>query len=622
MPQNKNKARVSLVNLKPPQAEQIKQDVHLSAWQAFFILLILGFLAYGNTLFYPFVHDDWVFIVKNPHIHDLSDLSTVFMTPTQSPLDISIVNSYYRPLLEILNRIQFKLFYQQPLGYHLFNIIFHILNSFLIFRFLRGFTLSPGMSLSVSILFLIHPVQSESVACISGLSNLLYSGMCLASLLLYQKIFSPGHLLHQGRWIPFLGGSLLFFGFALFAKEQSIMLPLLLIFYEYCFSETNEAKKRRFFRISLFIAVTLAYLLWRKAILKNILVPLFDYPQELLLRILAIPQTILLYLRILLVPCDLHYYRSLDVLQMSITPTWLLIFVMLGTVVLIRKFSSQEKQLVIFSGGWFFITLLPVLNILPLIHEFSQIAIFEHFLYLPLLGFLLFVVVFLNHFVGIFKREYKNKIQLGLTTLVTAILILATNYQNSFWRGEIPLFERAVRFEKNLGRIHLLLAKTYYQEQKFDQAIERYLTALRIMQNYYQKSQVKQAQDFYLRFIQETHFDLAHCYELKNEFPKALEYYLKSLSIDPDNHILHNNVGTVYLRMSNLRMAEDHFQKALKINPYDLMAMSNLAVCYIERKEFLKAQSLLKKILEINSQFQPAIDNLTTLNQTRQGQKQ
>src|SRR5208283_2635269 len=93
----------------------------------------------------------------------------------------------------------------------------------------------------------------------------------------------------------------------------------------------------------------------------------------------------------------------------------------------------QARPTLILGLGWFLAALLPVLNIVPLINEYSFILTPEHFLYLPIVGILIVVVWAADHFLKHFR-----KLLLGI---VVGSCLLLTWHQNTFWRSEIALFE-------------------------------------------------------------------------------------------------------------------------------------------------------------------------------------
>jgi len=194
----------------------------------FLIFLFIGLVIYSNAIINPFVHDDLVFIQLNPEIKNLN-LSSIFHYPSQPQGQSSIINDYYRPLLELLYRMEFKLFGYAPYGYHFVNILFHIINSFLLFAVLNKIFLGKKtINFVVSFFYLVHPVQSEAVSTIAGISNLVFVFFCLLSFLCYliakEKVGLRSGVFHFIALVFFIGG--------LLSKEQAVIFPGLIILYE------------------------------------------------------------------------------------------------------------------------------------------------------------------------------------------------------------------------------------------------------------------------------------------------------------------------------------------------------------------------------------------------------
>jgi hypothetical protein len=152
----------------------------LKPFHVILILTVLGLLAFGNAVNHPFVHDDVVFIQQNPSLADLN-LGNIFFQTSGPDNKLSMINKYYRPLLELINRVLYRVVGMNPHGFHFFNVLLHILNSFLIYCIIHFVISNKRFSLVTAILFLLHPVQNEAVACISGISNLVFSSLCLMS---------------------------------------------------------------------------------------------------------------------------------------------------------------------------------------------------------------------------------------------------------------------------------------------------------------------------------------------------------------------------------------------------------------------------------------------------------
>ncbi len=163
-----------------------------------------------------------------------------------------------------------------------------------------------------------------------------------------------------------------------------------------------------------------------------------------------------------------------------------------------------------------------------------------------------------------------------MMALIAGIFLILTIRQNTFWRAEVPLFERTIQFEPKLGRAHVLLAKAYYFQGRFAQANQEFDRAFHIMQGYADKVQNPSVKRFYLGLITGIHFDWAHVYEFTGDFSSAIEHYEKALKIDPKDPVLYNNLGLVYLQQKDYAEAKEYFGKAIEADPGFVPAKNNL----------------------------------------------
>ena len=130
-----------------------------------------------------------------------------------------------------------------------------------------------------------------------------------------------------------------------------------------------------------------------------------------------------MYFQILIFPHGLHYYRSVDILETSVYPALILLSISLFIVRLLSRFPKDEKRLAYFGVSWFFIALMPMMNIVPLINEYSLILTSEHFLYFPFLGFILFALVILRQGLFLIFRNKWRQIASFVFALVALIFI-------------------------------------------------------------------------------------------------------------------------------------------------------------------------------------------------------
>jgi tetratricopeptide (TPR) repeat protein len=513
---------------------------------ACFALIFFGLLAYCNAIRHPFVHDDVVFILKNPHITELGRWYDAFKVSSPS----GGINTYYRPVLEVLYRLEYRLFGQVPYGYHLFNCLVHIANGLLLFGLLLRLNLSMPVAWVTALLFLVHPVQTEAVSCIAGISNL-WMALCVLSAL---------HSYLNKRY----GISLAFFVIAFLSKEQAVMYVPLVMVIDYYRGERN-------FRSWSLVALAAFILLWLRQVVTgaSLLHDIMVSPGEFYLRLAAIPRDIGLYLRLIFFPYDLHYYRNTDIL-LSNTGSWVSALIAVGGIFFFAKKNPLARPVLVLGLGWFLAALFPVLNIASLIDEYSFILTPEHFLYLPVAGILIIVITAADHYL----KSYRKVI---LGTVVSGCLLL-TWHQNTFWESETAVFERMLRFEPDFGRGHLLLAQNYYFNGRPQDADGHYAKAFTIMSSYAKKATNMTAEKYYLRIEKEILFDWAQNDCALGYWTRGLQKYKQATVLDAKDASLYNNMAFVYIHLGDKKDAYLSLEQAVQVDPSFAQARRNLEI--------------------------------------------
>jgi protein O-mannosyl-transferase len=358
------------------------------------------------------------------------------------------------------------------------------------------------------------------------------------------------------------------------------------------------------------LTVTALYFFWRALILGADVLPLSKFNYEFSLRLLAIPHTLLTFLQLLVFPVDLHYYRNID----TLAPPgffFLAVFALAAAVYLfIRRLPAASRIWPVFGIGWFMIAVFPALNLVAIINEYSKIAAFEHFLYLPSAGFFLAALAAAGAF------PVKENFRRARRILAGGVLVLClalTLQQNRYWRSEIALFERMLVFEKDFGRGYRLLGKAYAQAGDYSAAITATAEALRIFRYYRSVAAGELAPGFYDRISKELYLELADYAQAQGDYEQATGYYLATIGLDSRDSTVYNLLGACYARRQMFDKAAKYFSESIRFDPANSQALSNLAVCYIRQKRLTEAKQLLERAVAADKNNFSARDNLAQL---------
>jgi len=299
-------------------------------------IIIIGLIVYANMLFNRFVWDDNIYLLFNPEVHSIN-LIKIF--------GHSVFNSsgYYRAITAFYFSVFYTLFGESTFFYHLAQLLLHIANTILLFFVLKKF-IKINISLFLSILFLIHPIQVESVSYISSSDNPLFFLFGITALLLSLK----EHILIK-RMILINGLLLL----SILTKETGILFFFVILLYRILF-----CKKQIPCFILYGIGIMIIYLFMRIYI-GNVtfytlsLIPIDRLPLS--QRAISIPAIIFYYIKTFFYPIQLNaqqYWVVTSVNSYSFGIPFLidlLSLILLGFVgVLIYKNTNNFKTFIFF----------------------------------------------------------------------------------------------------------------------------------------------------------------------------------------------------------------------------------------------------------------------------------
>ena len=533
------------------------------------LIIILGCVVYCNSLNNKFVWDDHILVENNTYINNWSKVPH-FFTKNIAMGGGEKFNSY-RPLQMITYMIDYSLWKLDVRGYHFTNIFLHILATLSLYWLISILFKDKLISLLTSILFVVHPIHTEVVTYISGRADSLAALFIILCLIFYIKYL---HFRNLKTYMLMLLSCI----FALLSRENSLVLPALLLLYHYTFKKKFMIKG--FLSIA---AITFIYIIFRITVLKSLMIPII-YSGTLSQRIPGFFVALTNYTRLLLLPFGLHMEYGQQFF--NIMEPKVIAGIAISFAILIYVFKNRKsKGLIFFSVGWFFITLFPSSNIYPL-----NAYMAEHWLYLPAIGFFLILAKALSSLCGLKKFR-------ALTIVFIIALLLFYSYltlkQNTYWREPISFYERTLKYAPHSARTHLSLGDLYSNMGRKEEAISLLKRAIELSPNH-----------------PYVYNNLGNIYMSIGKIEEAVEVYNRGIEMDPNYAGTYNNLANTYSNIGRKEEALILYKKAIELNPNLVQAYNNLGIIYYEigRKE--EAIKLYKKAIELNPNIAEVYSNL------------
>lgn len=524
------------------------------------IFSVTGLAIYSNSFNVPYQFDDMTNILDSSAIQ------------VQNPGLLEIINAgkhgflKNRPIANISLALNYYFSGNALPGYHLVNILIHILAATFLFQFLHltlnlqyknsaDFRIS-AIAFLAALIWLVHPVHTQSVTYIVQRMNSMASMFFILAMLSYVNFRS---IADKGMKIFWLCLCLLSALFALGTKEIAITLPVFLFVYEWYFFQDLDAKwlKKKSLPICtiiiLLIAISFIYMGADpfRALLDGYKVRDFTLVE----RVLTQPRVIIFYISQLLLPhpsrlnLDHHFIFSQGWLNPSAT---LYAFAGILGMIILAIHAARKDRFLSFGIFWFLGNLVIESSIIPLE------IIYEHRSYLPSMMLIPVAVIIVYRATG---WDLKKILVSGLFAAV--MFSLWTYQRNITWQTPLALWSDCAQKSPLKARSHNNLGKTLADKGEHLKALEHFSTAIK-------QSAKPESQQFYNKAVS---------LEFLGRIDESIDYYNKALTLAPNYLAAHNNLGIAYARLNNLELAAYHFKEALRINPNDSPARQNLARC-------------------------------------------
>lgn len=450
--------------------KQLKND-----WFAPLVIAGLGLAVFFNSLINPFVLDDAAQIVNNQTVHSAANIPKLFLGSTFAG-GKNLEGVYYKPLMTSIFALIYQVFGSHTLPFHLVQVALHIGNAFLVFLIFKKF-FKKALSLFFALVFLIHPLNNESVVYISGLQEPLFfffGGLALLAVSGSRSTEERITVLSLKNYVLFA----VFITLSLLSKETGLLFLVMAPFFRFLFFRKDFWKTAVISGLILAAYLSLRFWTVGSPVMVDKVFPITRL--DLAGRLVSVPAEFFYYIRNFFFPWDFAVAQHWVVKVLDWQGFWMpliwdgLIAAVAGWLGFglwrMHKGNAARPDLVwayLFFGVWFGIGMGMHLNILPL-----DFTVADRWFYFPMVGFLgLIGLGITNLKYSIPDNKFWKAAVLVLGVGIIIILSARTMVRNYDWRSGLALAERDIKYSRDSFPLENNLAFELINAGRWDEAL-------------------------------------------------------------------------------------------------------------------------------------------------------
>jgi hypothetical protein len=513
-------------------------------------LVAVTVAVYASALENPFLLDDPISITKNPVI--------------QKPLSLAALAADPRAVVTASLRWNYVTGGFAVAGYHVLNVLAHALAGLLVFALARA-TLRLGLFAGryaasadhlagvAALVFLLHPMQTESVTYVIQRAEIFVSAALAAALLAFVAM-------HEGRMRAGMAGLALACVVGVYSKPSFAVVPALLAVYEVCLLRGSRPRSSgaRWPAYAVATAAAVATFALTRAAGSFTGSDTAGFEMEDITPggyLSAQPGVVVHYLRRVLWPAGLCFdcgYRG----PWPVLPTFLGDSVLVPVAILVAigaacLAAARRQPLFAFAFLASGAVLAPTSSVVPLADFYV-----EHRMYLPIAFVAMALVPAAWDALEAATRRLTLPPQTGaaagaaIVGIACIALSIATVQRNALLASPIALMEDALVQAPQSERLHYNLANAYKREGRLGDAEPHYREAIRLMPH-----------------IVRSYQNLGSLYLEQGRLEAALEVYLAGAAAKPGVAMAHRNVANTYLKLGRAAEALEAAERSLEIEP-------------------------------------------------------
>jgi tetratricopeptide (TPR) repeat protein len=550
-------------------------EPNLNALAGAAIIIMVAFLAYLPSINGGFVLDDESLLANNLFIR-ASDGPYRLWCTTESP--------DYWPATNISFWLEWRLWETKSSGYHVTNLIFHVIEALLIWIILRKLSV-PGAFLAAMI-FTLHPVNVESAAWIAQRKNLMSMLFFLLSILWYLKIEILWPLAsHPSPFWYWL--SLAAFMLAMLGKGSAVVLPVLLLGIIWWLRSLNRWDLVRIAPFLLLAVVLTVVNIWFQTHGEHIEIRNAGFAE----RLLGAGGVPWFYLYKALLPIDLAFIYPPWHIEVANALWWLPLSAVLIITAVLWQYRKSWSRPLLFAWGFFCVSLVPVMGFTDVgFMKYSLVA--DHYQHIAVIG----VIALAAAGWSIWHERARNRSR-WMTAAIAVVTMGALSFltwrQSGIYHNAIGLYQATLQKNPGSWIAYNNLGTELGQTGQLQEAIEYFQQAIQLKPDY-----------------ADAHFNLGLALANAGRLQEAIVQYKQALRLNPDSITAHNNLGVVLTNVGRLQDAIGHYQQALQLNPDSIEAHNNLGLTLANAGRRQEAIEHYQQALRLNPDYADAHNNL------------
>jgi len=545
-----------------------KLFVPLTTTKAVHWIITIGIFVFFNSLFNGFVGDDEGQITGAALVHSLSNIPIIFHSVLQ--MGTNQGGTYYKPVTYTIITILYSFFGNSAFFYHLTQVTLHIANSILVYFLLKKY-IRNTVAFFLSLTFLVHPINSETVSYLADLQDVLF--MFFGLLALHLIAVKKQMLVKASLVILMLLASVL-------SKETGILFFIVIPLYSWLFLSKE--------RLTIFISTGISFLVYLLLRFSSTLltssglypsaISQLNFPQ----RLLSIPKIVFFYLHLFIFPNSLAIGWNWVVERATFADFYLpllfdclFLLLLVFFILFLHRKKNASMKIYTFFAVWFILGLTMHLQIIPL-----DFTVADRWFYFPLVGLLGMIGIAINQIR--FSDKKLKVIAISAACLLIFILGIRTIIRNANFHDDITLYSHDLKIIPDNSVLENGLGVAYFHGGNISAAKQHYERSIKLDVHseswnnlgviYVQERELKKAKVCFQQSVAQSGFELGYenlaQYNLLYDTPQSAKTIaLQGLAKYPDKPVLWFILAQAEYKLGNKSVALTDAQKSFELSP-------------------------------------------------------